>query len=109
MRVQIFKSVDIDAEVSVSVEDITAALVDALEEAKTKEKSRHVVNLFINSVWQCLSAMTDEMIDRMKPEHRKLVAESLTEQAGRFRESSDCTFEDCTFEDCTTGVIESPN
>ncbi len=91
MKVPVYTTVDIDTEVSVSVEDITAALNDALAEAReaTREDGdgRHagfMVGQFVSAVYQCLEGLTDDMIKTITRAKRAMIAEKFVEMARWF-------------------------
>jgi len=94
LKVPFSKSVDVESEVSIDVEDITNALTELLSDAGNKVASGYAndrskafaVGGFVSGVHQCLAAVTDEMIDCMGGSGRKVIADALRKQAARFYE-----------------------
>ena len=92
MKVQFCKSVDVEGEVEVSVEDITNALDDALIDAAETQGSdiandrtkRFLVHKFIGDVHKCLRGTTDAMISKCDDDTREMIAKRLREQADRW-------------------------
>lgn len=87
MRVRVQKTVEVDTDVTVSSEEIMQALEENLATAKENPESPHIVNGFVNAVYQCLLAMDDGFVNRMNPKHRQTIAEALEKVAIRFRDS----------------------
>ncbi len=84
MKVSFYKNVDIEGEVSVSVEDIQAALAEAFPD-EDAIKQRYGVTMFVNAVYQCLLGLTDKMIESISAKNRRIIVEKLSEQADRFK------------------------
>lgn len=96
VMVDICKSVEVETEVNVDVDDITAALAESLDSVTERyaekneqdtAKARELMG-FINSVAQCLKAVTDEMIADTRYSNRDLIANALREQAQRWSKST---------------------
>lgn len=86
MKVKTYKTLDLD--VDITVEDITSTLTDSLQEAREEDDDRaFVLKSFVSQVAQCLRAIDDDLIARLNPEHRKLIADRLAEESRRFRRS----------------------
>lgn len=104
MRVQIAKEVFIEAEVPVGIDEITESLQYELNHAQTVNEfegsSEHsktfVVQQLLNSAYQCVAAINDEMIDRVSIENRELISVKLSEQVDRWKMTSKCewTYDD---------------
>ena len=62
MIVKAFKSVDLEIDVSINIEHITSALVEALEECSQEVDQQHLANGYVNRIHQCLSGMPDALI-----------------------------------------------
>ena len=85
MRVQIAKEVFIEAEVPVGIDEITESLQYELNHAQTVNEfegsSEHsktfVVQQLLNSAYQCVAAINDEMIDRVSIENRELISDEV--------------------------------
>ena len=86
MKVQLQTTVDVDTDVTVSVEDITFALQERLEKAKEDPESQFALNCFVNCVYQCVLAMDDAFVLRMNPKHRKTIGETLGKLSINFRD-----------------------
>lgn len=93
MRVNFCQSVDVQVqgETHLTIEDITAALQERLEEVEehtgpgfNHRQRRFAVHRFANDVCQMLSAINGDMIDQASPGARKLVGDTLAEQSRRW-------------------------
>jgi hypothetical protein len=92
MKVAFCKSVDVESEVNIDVDDITTALQESLNDAELTR--RHAgesprfktltVWRFVSSVYQCLKGVTDEMIESIPENNRKIIADAIREQADRY-------------------------
>lgn len=76
MKVRVCDTVEIDTEVTVTVEDIQAAILEAVEDAKEGE-GRFVVHAVINTIYRALNGIDDSMIERCSLECRSLFADAL--------------------------------
>ena len=91
MRVEVHEtvSVDVETEVDVSVDVITTALVERVEQLRRlQEIDRPVdyaVKVLLNACHQCLKAVTDEMIAEMGSDNRTTVYNTFQAQADRYR------------------------
>ena len=93
MNIKVFATVDFEKDVSISVEDITAALMEIEDETRemiehpgaTPRNKAFAIKQFVTAAWQCLSGVTDEMIILLSDEARNNVADALEKQASRFR------------------------
>ena len=96
VMVSICKSIDIETDVSVDVDEITCALHERLQSVEERYKNEDQLDTgrireilgFVNSTWQCLQAVTEKMIASTKPEQRKIIFDALTVQANRWSEAS---------------------
>jgi len=94
MKVEFCKSIDVEAEVSIDINDITSALTEHVEHAQkavefkgNSERGRSfAVQQFVTEVYQCLAATNDEMIEAIQGSGRKVIADALRKQANRFYE-----------------------
>lgn len=96
MKVQISQSVDIETEVDITTDDITAALDDRRKLIKEQFEDPEMVRLhrnrdllgFASDLVRCLKSITDEMIAGIQKPGRELLAEKLQNQADRYRTAS---------------------
>lgn len=92
MKVRIYKSVDIDTEVDVDIDDITSAIGDYLQDCirtsdqPQRNRSRAVISL-CNAIFQSMSAMIDEMIEQVEPKNRQAIYDALSKQIERFKDA----------------------
>lgn len=97
VMVSICKSIDVETDVNVDVDEITCALRERLqsveerfqndnEYVKDAGRTREILG-FMNSTWQCLQAVTDKMIASLEPKHRKILFDALVLQASRWSET----------------------
>jgi hypothetical protein len=90
VKVEICKSVEIETEVTIDIDDITSAINDhvaecvGLSEQPQRFRIRAVLTL-CNAWHQTLSAITDEMIAEVEPHNRKLVFDAMTKHIERWR------------------------
>lgn len=96
MKVAISQSVQVDTEVNVTVEDITAAMQELIDESEQRQelfKSGAIndrqlsfaVGQVVNAAYRCLKAITDEWIALYPEKTRHSIATSLQEQVDRWR------------------------
>lgn len=83
MKVEFCKSIDIESEVNITVEDITEALRESLGEAKDSDRE-HLTLRFLSDTVSCLRAVDDRMIGRLTPKQCQLIANALREQVTRY-------------------------
>jgi hypothetical protein len=89
VKVEYSKTVEIEGEVHVTVEDIRAALRESLSVATGEPGvplSRREICKFASHVYECLSAVTDEMIAAVQPTNRTVIADALEKEAARWRQ-----------------------
>ncbi len=92
VMIGICKSVDIETEVNVTVDDITAALHERLEEVDKRydavrvndQGRRRELLGYVNSVYACLHAVTNQMIESAGESHRETIAKALQAEAKRW-------------------------
>ncbi len=92
MRVEFCKSIEVEAEVQISVDEITQALAEECGEALATSASKHetdrskvfTATRFISDVLQCLGAVSAPMIEGIREPHRALIAYHLRKQAARY-------------------------
>lgn len=93
MKVEVYKSVDIETDVTIDTDDIREALLDALrcaehsmnpDNAANERTKQFDVCQFVLAAWQCLSAVTDEMIATCTDKQREPISKRLHEQAQRW-------------------------
>jgi hypothetical protein len=90
VKVPFCKTVDVQSEVTIDIDDITSALNDALgvtvdgTTTAYDHKARRRVFPVLNAVHQCLTAITDEMIADTKPAARLTIASALRKLATRY-------------------------
>jgi hypothetical protein len=80
MKVHTRQVLDVEIEVSVTVDEITAALREAVAEA---DDTRQVLR-FLESLHQCLAAVPQDLIQQLSPENRRLVIDRFLDQLNRF-------------------------
>jgi sugar-specific transcriptional regulator TrmB len=96
MRVAINQSVQIETEVTVTVDDITSAMQELIDEAERRKEEHKAgamndrqvsfgVSQVAAAARQCLRAITDDMIYLFPVETRLSMARSLQEQADRWK------------------------
>jgi flavorubredoxin len=96
MKVQISQSVDIETEVDITTDDITAALDDQRKLIKEQFEDPEMVRWhrnrdllgFAADLVRCLKSITDEMIAGIGTTHREIIANELQNQADRYRTAS---------------------
>ena len=91
MKIKFYKTIDIESEVHIGVDEIREALVDALAASKAKthpganDRQRECpVNQFVNALWTCLVAIDEEMLNQISPESREVIANALMRKARMF-------------------------
>jgi hypothetical protein len=88
VKIPFCKTVDVESEVTIDIDDITSALNDALVDAQraTGNERQRVfpVLQLLNAVHECLTAITDEMIADTKPAARLTIASALRKLATRY-------------------------
>lgn len=88
MKVEYSKTVEIEGEVHVGVQDIRDALSESLYRASGypfEPLSRTYICEFASHVHECLSAVTEKMIAEVQPTNRNVIADALEKQAARWR------------------------
>lgn len=94
MQVTVHANVDVETEVHLSIDEITEALRDIECETNrtmihpdaTERNKVFAIGQFVTAAWQCLSAVTDDMIALLPAMTRAVIADALAKQAARFRE-----------------------
>ncbi len=88
MKVAFSKSIEVESEVTIDIEDITSALQDlAIDVMRDVGSDRHVefaVRGLLVASMQCLQAVTDEMVARLSPDMRGKVVSALQKQLERY-------------------------
>ena len=97
VMVSICKSIDVETDVNVDVDEITCALRERLQSVEEQfqndneyvrdaGRTREILG-FMNSTGQCLQAVTDKMIASLEPKHRKILFDALVVQTNRWSET----------------------
>ncbi len=87
MIVKINQTVDIEADVQISVEDIRLALFESFRDPHDPDFGFETKCL-LNSIHQILAAFDEETLAKLDEEHRDLFANALAKHADRIRVSS---------------------
>lgn len=74
----------VDVSVELSLEDIREALDVAIFESEI-DKTKYPVMMFVRGLYDCMRAVTDEMIDRLPPEDRRRIVKAIDAETDRFR------------------------
>lgn len=94
MKVAINQSVQIETEVHVTIEDITGAIQELIDDLKRSSRTLSInserqlnfgVGQVLTASHQGLKAITDDMIGLFSVEQRFAVARALREQADRWK------------------------
>jgi hypothetical protein len=89
MEVEICETVEVVKLVSIDSDHIEAALAVALDQAREMPANDRMLCRVITAAYQVFEAASrPRLLAELKPEHRKLVAEKLREQAERFEKST---------------------
>ena len=91
MHVEFTEEVTVTGTASVSIEDITIALKDSLDQAEyameTSDNARtkiYLVQRFVSDCFQCMSAITEEMIAEVPEANRQLIYAEFQQHVDRW-------------------------
>ena len=98
MRIEFSEEVTVTGTASVSIDDITIALKDSLDQAEyameTSDNARtkiYLVQRFVSDCFQCMSAITEEMIAEVPESNRQLIYAEFQKHVGRWAIDLDAT------------------
>lgn len=83
MRVRICKEVLVDTEVTIGIEAIRTALIEAISEARDNPRS-FSIQQYVSACWEALHAIPDDQIALIGPANCKCVADGMRKLAERF-------------------------
>lgn len=95
MKVEFSETVEVTGTATIDIEDIHGALLEAMSNvdieltrggANERQKA-FVLNTFANTIYQCLEAITDDMISEGSDALRKAFSEALLKHGARWSKS----------------------